>query len=59
MITDHMRKKSPVPLEEKRRIIGYAYPGERWKERVKKMSDKQVHSTYMRLLNNGQLKGIK
>lgn len=44
--------------EQKRYMISKAYPGDKWAERVSKMSDAQVHVTYMRLLNNNQLKGI-
>lgn len=44
--------------ERKRRAVALAYPGENWARKVAAMSDAQVHVTYMRLLNNGQLKGI-
>lgn len=44
--------------EQKRYMISKAYPGEKWTERVAKMSDAQVHNVYMRLLNSGKLKGI-
>lgn len=45
--------------DRKRLAVTKAYPGDKWAEKVAKMSDAQVHNTYMRLLNNGQLKGIK
>lgn len=44
--------------EQKRSIISKAYPGDSWPEKVKKMSDAQVHSIYMRLLYKNKLKGI-
>lgn len=44
--------------EQKRYMISRAYPGEKWYERVKNMSDAQVHNVYMRLLNSDKLKGI-
>lgn len=44
--------------ERKRRAVTLAYPGYKWAEKVAKMSDAQVHVMYMRLLNNGKLKGI-
>ena len=44
--------------ERKRLAVTRAYPGERWAAKVAKMTDAQVHVTYMRLLNQGKLKGI-
>lgn len=44
--------------EQKRVMITKAYNGTSWAEKVKKMSDAQVHSIYMRLLYSGRLKGI-
>ena len=41
---------------QKRAKVLTAYPGDRWKVKVGKMSDAQVHATYMRMLNNGQFK---
>lgn len=41
---------------QKLALIKTAYPGDRWQERVKTMSDAQIHATYMRMLNNGQFK---
>lgn len=44
-----------MSTEQKRAAIAKSYPGEKWQKRVKDMSDKQVHATYMRLLNAKQL----
>lgn len=42
--------------EQKRAALIKAYPaGVIWADKVKKMSDKQVHVIYMRLLNSNQL----
>lgn len=32
-----------------------SYPGPKWAVKVDAMSDKQVHATYMRLMNSGKL----
>jgi hypothetical protein len=40
--------------EQKRDEVTKAYPGDKWAEKVKKMSDAQVHRVYMRLINNGK-----
>lgn len=45
--------------DRKRTAVSKAYPGDKWKVKVAGMSDSQVHVLYMRLLNNGQLKGIQ
>lgn len=47
-----------MSTEQKRNIITKAYPGDLWAAKVQKMSDAQVHTVYMRLLNNDRLKGI-
>lgn len=44
--------------ERKRAILSRAYPGDSWLQKLAKMSDAQVHNVYMRMLNNGKLKGI-
>lgn len=41
---------------QKRAKVLTAYPGDRWKVKVGKMSDAQVHATYTRMLNAGQFK---
>ncbi len=45
--------------ERKRNAVAKAYPGDAWKEKVSRMSDAQIHTLYMRLLNEGKLKGIQ
>jgi hypothetical protein len=40
-----------VSTEQKRDAVAKAYPGEKWAQRVRKMSDAQVHTVYMRLIN--------
>lgn len=40
-----------MTTEYMRRYIADAYPGPKWADRVKKMSDAQVYATYMRLTN--------
>lgn len=47
-----------MSIEQKRAILTKAYPGTMWAEKVAKMRDAQVHTVYMRLLNNDRLKGI-
>lgn len=37
--------------EQKRAAVAKAYPGEKWAQRVRKMSDAQVHTIHMRLIN--------
>lgn len=44
---------------QKRAKVLTAYPGDRWKVKVGKMSDAQVHATYTRMLNSGQFKSYK
>lgn len=43
---------------EKRRIVAYIYPSKNWRDKVKAMTDRQVHAIYMRLLEEGKLKGL-
>lgn len=45
-----------MSIEQMRKAITDAYPGGTWGGRVQAMSDKQVYSTYMRLMNAGKLK---
>lgn len=42
--------------EQKRYAVQQAYPGGHWAKRVSAMSEAQVHTTYMRLLNAGKIK---
>lgn len=44
--------------EQKRAILSWAYPGDKWLTKVYQMSDAQVHVIYMRMLNQNKLKGI-
>lgn len=44
-----------MSTEQKRAAIAKSYPGQKWQDKVAKMSDAQVHATYMRLLNAKQL----
>lgn len=37
--------------EQKRKFVEEAYVGPKWAAKVSKMSDAQVHSIYMRLIN--------
>lgn len=41
-----------MSAEQKRAAVLSKYPGS---EKIKKMSDKQIHVVYMRLLNKGEL----
>lgn len=43
--------------EQKRAAVIAAYPGPNWAKKVTTMSDAQVHTIYMRLMNAGKLKG--
>lgn len=40
---------------QKRKKVMDAYPGSGWALKVQKMSDTQVHSVYMRLMNAKKL----
>jgi len=46
-----------VSPEQMRHAIYKAYPGGDWATKVEAMSDKQVASVYLRLLNAKKLKG--
>ena len=41
--------------EQKRAALIKSYPGPSWEKKVKMMTDAQVHSVYMRLLNAKKL----
>lgn len=41
--------------EQKRDFIIEAYPGPSWKAKVMKMTDAQVHTIYMRLINRKKI----
>lgn len=41
--------------EQKRDFIIKAYPGPSWEEKVAKMSDAQVHTIYIRLINRKKI----
>ncbi|QFG08727.1 hypothetical protein PBI_INGRID_53 [Arthrobacter phage Ingrid] len=44
-----------MSIHQMRAAVANAYPGGAWALRVQKMPDKQVYSTYMRLMNAGKL----
>ncbi len=44
-----------MSIHQMRTAVANAYPGDGWAMKVHKMPDKQVHATYMRLLNAGKL----
>lgn len=44
----------PYSIQEKRKIIARAYPGEVWKRRVQKMPDNQVLAVYARIVKKGK-----
>lgn len=44
-----------MPIHQMRTAVANAYPGDGWAKRVQKMSDKQIHVIYMRLMNAGEL----
>ena len=44
-----------MSVEQMRAAISGAYQGEKWRARVKTMSDKQVIATYMRLKGAGRI----
>ncbi|QFG09345.1 hypothetical protein SEA_SLOOPYJOE_51 [Arthrobacter phage Sloopyjoe] len=37
--------------EQKRVAVAKAYPGAKWAQKVQKMSDAQVHTIHMRIIN--------
>lgn len=41
---------------EERRALLDAYSGDRWADKVKKMTDGQVHAVYIRLKLQGRIK---
>lgn len=43
-------------VEQMRSAIVKAYPGKKWADKVKKMSDNQVIAIYNRLLQSGKLR---
>jgi hypothetical protein len=48
-----------MSIQQMRAAVANAYPGDGWALKVHKMPDKQVHATYMRLLNAGKLNESK
>lgn len=48
----------PLSIDAKRAKISWAYVGDKWIDKVKRMGDAQVHSVYLRLLNAGRLDGV-
>lgn len=44
-----------MSVEQMRDALMKAYPGQRWSDKVKKMSDNQVIAVYYRMLNAKQL----
>lgn len=44
-----------VSPEQKREKLKRSYPSETWSKKVDRMSDAQVHTIYMRLLNAKKL----
>lgn len=44
-----------MTIHQMRNAVANAYPGDGWSAKVHKMSDKQVHATYMRLMNAKKL----
>ena len=45
-----------VSADEARYIIARQYPGQKWRDKVKRMSDKQCLAIYFRMLSEGKLK---
>jgi hypothetical protein len=45
-----------MSVEQMRKAVEEAYPGEKWKNKVKHMSDNQVLAVYTRLLDKKKLK---
>ena len=45
-----------MSVAEMRRAIGKVYDGEKWKEKVRNMSDAQVTAIYYKMINAGQIK---
>lgn len=45
-----------VSADDARYIIARQYLGQKWKDKVKRMSDKQCLAIYFRLLGEGKLK---
>ena len=45
-----------VSADEARYIIARQYPGQKWRDKVKRMSDKQCLAIYFRILSEGKLK---
>ena len=42
--------------DEYRKRVKQAYPGQKWSDRVDKMSDAQLFATFQRLVNQGRIK---
>ena len=44
-----------MSIEQMKDALKKSYPGPKWAAKVDKMSDRQVHATYMRLMNANKL----
>lgn len=44
-----------MSIAQMRKAIANAYPGADWPAKVKRMPDAQIHTVYMRLMNNNKL----
>lgn len=44
-----------MTIHQMRNAVANAYPGDGWSAKVRNMPDKQIHATYMRLMNAGKL----
>ena len=45
-----------VSADDARYIIARQYPGQKWKDKVKRMRDKQCIAIYLRRLGEGKLR---
>ena len=41
-----------MSVQQMRKYVSDAYPGDRWKAKVKKMSDNQIIAVYHRIISN-------
>lgn len=45
-----------MSIEEMRRAVSKAYDGQKWKDKVRDMSDAQVTAIYHKMAGSGQIK---
>lgn len=47
-----------MDIYEMRKRVSKAYPGDKWKTRVRNMTDDQIIAIFYRLVEKGKIKGV-